>query len=352
MSAVVQLAKLWICGHRFWPCFKEEAIELLVASLFLHYKPYLHPPRSAFSGFTRFLNLLANWEWQFFPLIVNLNNEMSEVDVSECVKEFTSQNQNNPRRPPMYIITPDDRGSITSPNSNMKKGVKWRPYWTTKSQPSVAALTRVTDLAKATLALLDNLCSEQANAGSQVDGEVWQALFRSDIDQSDHDIILRLNALAEMPETVSNIGDDDDYSVKKSKISSSVSTRFYKNLAKEAGETILVGVEPLTNYGEAIRAHFGDLMELYYDPVNGQDIGLNFKHRVRDPVKFRIAVSSYSLPYHRNGSSKLGNDSESEPEGENDKITFSHVVPNVDEIVADLATMGKGLLKSISVNIP
>ena len=54
---------------------QAEALELVVAHLFLHPAPY-SVTASPQTGFLRFLKLLATHDWKTDPLIVNLNGEL------------------------------------------------------------------------------------------------------------------------------------------------------------------------------------------------------------------------------------------------------------------------------------
>lgn len=60
----------------------EEAIELVVASIFQNSLPF-SAPCSRISGFMRFLRLLSDHDWMFTPLIVDINEDMTPDDEKE-----------------------------------------------------------------------------------------------------------------------------------------------------------------------------------------------------------------------------------------------------------------------------
>ncbi|BAF29266.1 Os12g0166500 [Oryza sativa Japonica Group] len=77
-----RLAKRWISAHLFSSFISEEAVELLVAYLFL--KPYpFNVPSSRVAGFLRFLRLLSSFDWTFSPMIIDINNDFNLKDEKE-----------------------------------------------------------------------------------------------------------------------------------------------------------------------------------------------------------------------------------------------------------------------------
>eukprot|EP00741_Cyanophora_paradoxa_P010847 tig00020544_g10486.t1 len=72
----VRIAKRWSRVHMFYPCLSDDAIELIVASCWPPSSALLPVPSSAFSGFLRFLHVLASHDWR---------NEVMSVDVEDTV---------------------------------------------------------------------------------------------------------------------------------------------------------------------------------------------------------------------------------------------------------------------------
>ena len=71
----VRLCKRWAAAHLLSNHLSEEAIELVVARLFVCPAPCA-VPGSAVCVLLRFLNLIAHFDWASEPLIVNLNHEL------------------------------------------------------------------------------------------------------------------------------------------------------------------------------------------------------------------------------------------------------------------------------------
>ncbi|KAG0485395.1 hypothetical protein HPP92_009474 [Vanilla planifolia] len=77
-GSVVRLAKRWVSSHLFSSFLEEEAIELLVAYLYL--RPFSMLLLHALLAFLRFLRLLSNYDWRFSPLIVDINEDFTAQD--------------------------------------------------------------------------------------------------------------------------------------------------------------------------------------------------------------------------------------------------------------------------------
>lgn len=74
-----RLAKRWVASHLFSPHLNDTLVELLCASLWLDCAPLL-PPATPIAAFSRFLTLLATRDWAASPLVVDLNESVSDAD--------------------------------------------------------------------------------------------------------------------------------------------------------------------------------------------------------------------------------------------------------------------------------
>eukprot|EP00050_Salpingoeca_kvevrii_P001014 m.160629 g.160629 ORF g.160629 m.160629 type:complete len:267 (-) comp10276_c0_seq3:271-1071(-) len=105
-SGTARLAKRWVNAHMFCDAFTEEAIELMVAQLFLQARPYV-PPGSAHIGFLRFLHLLGHYDWLRSPLIVNVDDTLG-IDEYNSISEHFRLGRESDTLPAMFIATPHD----------------------------------------------------------------------------------------------------------------------------------------------------------------------------------------------------------------------------------------------------
>uniref|UniRef100_A0A8C2G045 Nucleolar protein 6 n=1 Tax=Cyprinus carpio TaxID=7962 RepID=A0A8C2G045_CYPCA len=104
-GVVCRLAKRWLASQFLLEDIREEAADLLVASLFLHPAPFT-PPSSPQVGFLRFLHLLSTFDWKNNPLIVNLNGKLTAVEQTDIKNDFVASRESLPT---MFIVTPNDK---------------------------------------------------------------------------------------------------------------------------------------------------------------------------------------------------------------------------------------------------
>ncbi|PIK61546.1 hypothetical protein BSL78_01559 [Apostichopus japonicus] len=159
-----RLAKRWVASQLLSDHFPDEAVELLVASLYLHPAPFT-PPRTLISGFQRFLHLLSSFDWANQPLIVNLNSELQGSDLEEIRQHFSN---NRSLLPNMCIVTPTERNSL----------------WT-QSLPTKLVLRRLQILSQESLKCLEGQCLEDLSP------EVVQQIFRPPIEG--YDAVIHIN---------------------------------------------------------------------------------------------------------------------------------------------------------------
>ncbi|XP_003379172.1 hypothetical protein Tsp_02842 [Trichinella spiralis] len=103
-SATVRLAKRWVANKMLSGHFSDEAVELIIASLFLTPQPFTES-RHHLIGFLRFLRLLSTFPWSSEPLMVNFNNILTDEEMLELKQQWRIV---RPTLPPFCLLTPDD----------------------------------------------------------------------------------------------------------------------------------------------------------------------------------------------------------------------------------------------------
>ncbi len=289
LGPATRLAKLWIAGQCLAPHLRDEAVELLVACVFLHPQPY-DPPRSAQSAFLRFLHLLARWDWANEPLKVQVGPEPFAADVAAKFLDLRERGLGAP----MYVVTPDDSDA--------------EPYWTDKQRPSAEALKLIVTAAVDSLALFERLLCAQA--AGQYDAQqmdwLWLAAFCASTEQ--WDVVLHLRPEKTLAATREH------------------TARLYKNLATQ--EKLLVGCRPLLLFGDALQQRFGHLFQVLWDPLRGNKIGLKLLPDAMRPTQLRVATAAHAMPH----AEKPG-----------------HVMPNFAEILAEVVALGEGIVSSVEI---
>ncbi|KAE9452914.1 hypothetical protein C3L33_15194, partial [Rhododendron williamsianum] len=175
---VVRLAKRWVAAHLLSTSLGEEAIELLVAYLFLKPLPF-HAPSSRITGFLRFLRLLSEYDWAFSALVVDINGDLTLNDEKEVNGNFISsrkayeENMQNVS-PAMFLATAYDKVSDA---------------WT-RSSPTSSELRRLAAYAKSSANLLAKL-----NLEDQLDSYRWECLFRTPLSNYNAIVLLHRDRL-------------------------------------------------------------------------------------------------------------------------------------------------------------
>jgi hypothetical protein len=169
---VVRLAKFWVDSHLLHGEFPERAIELIVAYQFTGVTGF-QPVNDYLIGFLRFLHIISHFKWDSYALIVDIQQSFKPDDLARIQRDFELIRGNTNSGPAMFIATPQD------PKSSM---------WT-KTKPSKETLSRIINLARQSLQLVEsNIFKHSAKFSSW---SAWKVLFRTPI--SDFDVVIRLN---------------------------------------------------------------------------------------------------------------------------------------------------------------
>ncbi|RLN70869.1 hypothetical protein BBJ28_00024439, partial [Nothophytophthora sp. Chile5] len=100
----VRLVQRWLADKALSNMLPVEAVELLVADVFLTSAP-TSTPHSVLSGFLRFLKRVASFDWQNAPFIVDLNDALDDDKRREILKRFEASSTSPASHPAMFIAT-------------------------------------------------------------------------------------------------------------------------------------------------------------------------------------------------------------------------------------------------------
>jgi hypothetical protein len=124
-----RLALRWLHGHFFSGLFRTEAVELLVAYLFLFPRPY-GEPSNHFTAFlryscsvqlskisllivvSRFLHLLATFDFEHQPIIVDIAGSFSAEDYTKITSKFHLIREHKPQDCAIFIAYGPDPDSV------------------------------------------------------------------------------------------------------------------------------------------------------------------------------------------------------------------------------------------------
>ncbi|KAG2615039.1 hypothetical protein PVAP13_3NG027500 [Panicum virgatum] len=256
---VVRLAKRWISAHLFSSFISEEAVELVVAYLFLKPFPF-HAPSSRVAGFLRFLRLLSSFDWTFSPMVVDINNDFNLKDEKEINENFMMSRKSyeqNPHdiEPAMFLATSYDKASEA---------------WT-KQSPSKSVLKRMAAYAKSSAELLTNLI-----LNGQSGQYTWECLFRTPMSNYDAVILLHHEKLC----CPSHVLFPAETPNGKLVIWGKPSKDFHpymplnKGAVKslhDARDKLLVNFDPITYFLRDLKA-----FKLWYGSIGGDAVGLTW----------------------------------------------------------------------------
>ncbi|CAN8328094.1 unnamed protein product [Cochlearia groenlandica] len=272
-SPVARLAKRWVSAHLFSGCLAEEAIELLVAHVFLTPLP-LCVPCSRINGFLRFLRLLADYDWMFYPLVVDINNDFGRNDEKEINDNFMASRKG-------YEV---DRQNISSAMFLAAPYDKASEGWTTIS-PNLSELKRLVAYARSSANVLSKLVLQEHNDSVQ-----WECLFRTPLNNYDAVVLLHRDRLPYPHRLLFPSELNQGKHVARGKASKGFNPFLLPGDLKRSGDELksklMVDFEPTKCFMSGLQEEFGTLKP-WYDHIGGDAIGLtwtkhNSKKRERD----------------------------------------------------------------------
>ncbi|BBN14117.1 U3 small nucleolar RNA-associated protein 22 [Marchantia polymorpha subsp. ruderalis] len=258
-SPTVRLAKRWLASHLFSGVLADEAVELLVAHLFVNPSPY-SPPSSRVTGLLRFLRLLESHDWLLAPLIVDVNASITPNDETIIMSQFDKLNRDSNsvcEGPAMFIATAYDLSSET---------------WT-RDSPNVKGLKRLVAYAKSSSALLSSMIMSHDSSAK------WQTLFRTPLNCYDaiallheqslpHPSRLLFPAHVDIPSVVSRKAPDD--------ILALIPSPVMKAGPIAARNHLLIGFDPVEEFVKELKERLGESCSIYYDQLGSDVVGLSW----------------------------------------------------------------------------
>ncbi|XP_004512044.1 uncharacterized protein [Cicer arietinum] len=260
---VVRLAKRWAASHLFSACLVEEAIELLVAYLFLNPLPF-DVPCSRITGLLRFLQLLSNYDWTFSPLVVDINNDLSQSDAKEINDNFLlrrkGQGENGQNiGPVMFLATAYDKASEA---------------WTGLS-PSALELKRLAAYARSSANLLMKLSFQE-----EIGPYRWECLLRTPLNNYDAIIVLHKEKLAYPQRLLFSSEVDHGTQIAKGHASKCFQPfllpKDLKGRPEELKKKLLVDFDPSRCFIRDLEKEFSTTFQLWHDSLGGDAIGLTW----------------------------------------------------------------------------
>ncbi|ONH96837.1 hypothetical protein PRUPE_7G155300 [Prunus persica] len=260
---VVRLAKRWVASHLFSACLVEEAIELLVAYIFLKPLPF-NAPSSRITGFLRFLRLLADYDWTFSALVVDINNDLTPNDEKEISDNFMSSRKTYEENvqsvnPAMFLATAYDKASEA---------------WT-RFSPNSMELKRLMAYAGSSANLLTKLISEDHN-----DSYRWECLFKTPLNNYDAVILLHGDKLPYPQRLLFSSELNQGVHVARG----NASKVFHPFLlpgdlngnSEDLRNKLLVNFDPMRCFVGDVEKEYSNTFKLWYDSLGGDAVGITW----------------------------------------------------------------------------
>nr|POF25475.1 nucleolar protein 6 [Quercus suber] len=260
---VVRIAKRWVASHLFSSCLVEEAVELLVAHLFLKPLPF-NAPCSRITGFLRFLRLLSEYDWTFSALVVDINEDLSTKDEKEISNNFMltrkgyEENKQNVSAA-MFLATAYDKASEA---------------WT-RFSPNVSELKRLVAYARSSANLLNKLILQD-----QIDSYKWECLLRTPLNNYDAVILLHRDNLPYPQRLLFPSELNQGKHVARGNASKVfqpfMSPGDFKGSSEELKNKLLVNFDPLRFFVGDLEKEFSNMFKVWYDSLGGDAIGITW----------------------------------------------------------------------------
>ncbi|WOK92270.1 nucleolar protein 6 isoform X1 [Canna indica] len=263
---VVRLAKRWVSAHLFSSFLAEEAIELIVAYLFLKPFPF-HAPCSRITGFLRFLRLLSYYNWTYSPLIIDINEDFTPKDEKEINDYFISCRKSNEENAQsidsaMFLAAPYDKASEA---------------WT-KFSPNRTVLKRIASYARSSADLLSNLILQGADGPY-----TWECLLRTPLNNYDAVAVLHHNKLSNphhllFPAEV-NCGKHIICGKASKDFHPYMSLRGRVQSLDDAKNKLMVNFDPTLCFLADLKREFPNTFSVWYDYLGGDVIGFTWEKK-------------------------------------------------------------------------
>ncbi|CEP14637.1 hypothetical protein [Parasitella parasitica] len=295
-SSTVRLVKRWFGAHLLSPHVADEMVELLVAHVFLEPQPWV-APASTFAAFVRVLGLLATWDWQTTPLVVDIEGELTAKDREEIAALFNQHRRTNPQL---------SVGAMTIATAKDHLGHRW-----TAQKPARAIAARIQVLARA---------SAQVVADETAASQDIKRVFATPM--QDYAAVLDLD-VEHCTRYYQNMHPDAHYL-----------RPAYGAGTAELGDTPYAQFDPMQEFIADIEKIYGHTVMVFHNKYGGDKLALVWNPAVATPMQWKVNAGYNSVPVDMNKKGFL-----KPAKGKSDISKF--IAPNFAAILAEIERLGK-----------
>ena len=310
-STVVRMAKKWASSHLLSDLVPFEALELVVCHAYTELSSPFDAPGTAVAGFLRFLSVMAKFDWEREPMIVDPQRQFSEDDISFILKAFErARGSDSSSGPAMYIVSPTSRSN--------DEGHIWSftPSFT-EVHPERVILKRVSALAGRTYAFLQKqLQLGDVNDGTAADASSsWTAAFQeTPTSFRSYSALFRTNPdlLVDVESSSTGSSLEVQWSKERQLFESSymrsmrllmdgpkeLRIRLYRNLAQDQPKNpLLLEWRPVYELVQTLRQKLGHLALFFYNDLCPDVIAVLWRPTlIVTPHSFSAMQSEYMRP--------------------------------------------------------
>ncbi|EXJ95689.1 hypothetical protein A1O1_00812 [Capronia coronata CBS 617.96] len=308
LSATIRLFKKWVSSHLLLQHIPEEIMEIIAAHVHVHPAPW-STPGSSTTAFLRCLHLLSRWDWASAPLIVDLSlaQDMAASQLSEITRRFQAWRK----------LDPSMNNVVWFVGTNLDTT---GTVWTQGSRPPRVVAGRLTALARAAVDVV-------VRKATQMDDSDWTGLFTSPLGDYDFLIHLKPSVLR------SKAGSKSSRSAHQHSGSSGAVSEFKNLQVHETLDTAAIGHDPVELFVRDLEHAFGSTALFFHDQHGGRVIAGLWRPSVLGTKEWRVRLGWSSVPV-------AGDDQEDGKDV---------CVLNKDGILAEIAMLGEGMVKDITV---
>ncbi|KEF62098.1 uncharacterized protein A1O9_00070 [Exophiala aquamarina CBS 119918] len=303
LSSTIRLLKKWVSSHLLLHHLSEEILEVIAAQVFLHPAPWVTPGSST-TAFFRCLHLLSRFDFALAPLVadLSLSQDMPAAQTDEMMTRFQAWRKLDPGLNNVVWFV----GTSLDPTGTV---------WTQGSRPERVVAVRVRALASAAVEMLKS-------GGTRMSDEDWAALFLSPLDDFDFRIYLKPSVVKHHADARLKSGRREDRVV-------------YKNLQLEqALDVEAIGHDAVRLFVEDLEAAFGSTALFFHDSYGGDVIAGMWKPVVLGRKEWRVRLGWSSVPV---------------PVAEGQEDGKQQCLFNERAVLAEISTLGEGLIKHIKI---
>ena len=289
-SDTCRIMKRWISAHLLIDYIVDEVIELIVAYTYVAGNQPYSPPNTMWQGFHRVLRLLCTLDYAETPLIIDINNDMTEQQIQTINDNFIKHRSSKQV----------DGGTLWI-GTSCDMSCEWF------DMPSKHTMTQLRLLCGSAALYIQQLMSST----TQPTNKQWNALFIHDMSTYDIVIHCRAHMLPKLYVAKSVINDSVHSNTCKQIKSTNNKYKIpldinhsqpivVNDINLNSTANILIGIDIISLYVTQLRQTYGNIAQLYVDKLGGNRIAIKLRSNTTHIHSMNIHDAVNTMPIHAN----------------------------------------------------